>query len=219
LERRLGIAAEKIDVVPLAAELPADRSATPEAELRERLHLGGRSVVISPGTKRPHKNAEGAIAALARIEQELRPVLVITGYRTEYEENIRACATALGVADHLRMPEWLSRNDMEGLYAIASAVVFPSRYEGFGLPVLEAMIRGVPVITSNRSSLPEVAGGAALLVDPDDPAAIAHALRELTGDSALRARLVRAGHARAEQFSWAQTADLTVASYRRALGS
>lgn len=219
LETRLGIAPGKIDVVPLAAELPAERSVTAEGELRERLGLGGRRVVVSPGAKRPHKNAEGVLAALALIDPDARPVLVVTGYRTEYELVLRERAQALGLDADLRIPDWLSPADLEGLYEIASAMVLPSRYEGFGLPVLEAMVRGVPVVTSNRSSLPEVAGDAALLVDPGDPAAIARAMRLVLEDPGEAGRLRAAGLTRAAEFSWARTAELTAASYARALGS
>jgi alpha-1,3-rhamnosyl/mannosyltransferase len=107
---------------------------------------------------------------------------------------------------------------MEGLYALADAFVFPSLYEGFGLPVLEAMARGVPVACSDRSSLPEVAGDAALLFDPEDVGAMTVVLSRLLDDGALRSRLSAAGVARAASFTWARTAELTVASYRRALG-
>jgi glycosyltransferase involved in cell wall biosynthesis len=109
--------------------------------------------------------------------------------------------------------------ELEGLYALATAVVFPSLYEGFGLPVLEAMGRGVPVATSDRSSLPEVAGDAALRFDPTDVAAIRAAIERLLGDPAERRRLSAAGRERAAAFTWERTAELTVAAYERALRS
>jgi glycosyltransferase involved in cell wall biosynthesis len=118
----------------------------------------------------------------------------------------------------VRFPAWLSSEELEGLWSIADAFVFPSLYEGFGLPVLEAMARGVPVACSNVSSLPEVAGEAALLFDPRDEAAIAEALRRLLSEPALAETLRTRGLERARQFSWERTARLTLDSYARARG-
>ena len=113
---------------------------------------------------------------------------------------------------------WISPEELEGLWALAEMFVFPSLYEGFGLPVLEAMARGVPVACSNASSLPEVAGEAALLFDPHDEAAIAGSLRALLEDQALRERLRAKGLAQVERFTWERTARATLHSYERALG-
>lgn len=144
-------------------------------------------------------------------------MLVIPGYATPHEAELWERAARLGVRDSLRMPGWLSSEDLEGLYALARVFVFPSLYEGFGLPVLEAMRRGVPVACSDRSSLPEVAGEAALLFDPEDEGQIARALDRLLSDDMLRRELAAAGRDRAQQFSWDQTAAGTVGSYERAL--
>jgi len=114
-------------------------------------------------------------------------------------------------------PAWLDAADLEGLYAVATLVVFPSLHEGFGLPVLEAMVRGVPVACSDRSSLPEVAGDAALLFDPEDTGAIRAAIERLLADPAERERLIRRGRERAAGFTWERTAELTAATYERAL--
>lgn len=218
LVRHLHVPPGTIDVVPLAAGPPGDVAPTPAGELRAGLGLGERPVVLSPGAKRPHKNLSGVLDAIALIPPDDRPALVATGYGTSHEAELRTQAARLGLADTLVMPPWLGQADLEGLYALATIVVFVSRAEGFGLPVLEAMTRGVPVVTSDRSSLPEVAGDAAVLVDPDDPAAIAAAVAALLADPGRRAQLAGAGRTRAAAFSWERTADLTVASYRRALG-
>jgi glycosyltransferase involved in cell wall biosynthesis len=130
---------------------------------------------------------------------------------------LRAHAEALGLDGDVRFLGWTSAEDVEGLFALCDAFVFPSFYEGFGLPVLEAMARGVPVACSDRASLPEVAGGAALLFDPAEPAAIAGAIERLLGDPAEAERLRAAGRDRAAQFTWRRTAELTLASYDRAL--
>ena len=129
---------------------------------------------LSLSAKRPHKNLAALLEALALVET--RPVLVVGGYPTEHERELRRRAQALGVAADVRWPGWLEPAEVEGLWKLSAGFVFPSLYEGFGLPVLEAMARGVAVACSNASSLPEVAGDAALLFDPHDPRAIAAAL-------------------------------------------
>jgi glycosyltransferase involved in cell wall biosynthesis len=215
----LGLDAERIDVVPLGLGAAAGTPPTPARELRERLQLGERGVLLSLSAKRPHKNLLALIGALALIERDRRPLLVLPGYPTWHERELRERARSLGVTDDVRFPGWLPERDIEGLWALAEAFVFASLYEGFGLPVLEAMARGVPVACSNTSSLPEVAGDAALLFDPRSEAEIAAALARLLDDEALRARLRSSGRAQAERFTWARTARLTLQSYARALGS
>lgn len=214
----LGMDPRRIDVVPLGLGTVQRARPLDERAVRAHLGLGERPVALSLSAKRAHKNLAALIGALGRIPAERRPVLVLPGYPTPYESELRARATALGVAEDVRFPPWLSNEELEGLWAIARAFVFPSLYEGFGLPVLEAMARGVPVACSNASSLPEVAGDAALLFDPRDEAAIAAALGRLLDDEPLRERLRALGTAQAQRFTWANTARLTLASYARAMG-
>ena len=219
LVAELGMPRAKIDVVPLGVRVPVTRVAPSElARVRSQLDLGDRRVVLSASAKRPHKNLLRLLAAHARLPAVDRPVLVLPGYPTPHEDELKARVVTLGSAGDVRFPAWVSDEDMDALYATAEAFVFPSLYEGFGLPVLEAMARGVPVTCSDRSSLPEVAGDAALLFDPEDVEAIHRGLVALLDDAALRERLVAAGTARASSFTWARTAALTVAVYRRALG-
>ena len=214
----LGLSPERIDVVPLGLGALARAQPAAERDVRERFALGERSVALSLSAKRPHKNLLALIGALALIPAERRPVLVLPGYATAYETELRARATALGLDADVRFPAWVSSAELEGLWAIARAFVFPSLYEGFGLPVLEAMARGVPVACSDASSLPEVAGEAALLFDPRDERQIAGALSRLLEDEQLRQTLIARGSARAREFTWARTARLTLDSYRLALG-
>jgi glycosyltransferase involved in cell wall biosynthesis len=211
----LGVGADKVDVVPLGPGRDAVAPPTDEAELRARLELGDAPVVFSPSAKRPHKNLPRLIEAVSRLDGVQ---LVIPGYANPHEAELRSLASQLGVSDRVRFPGWLPDADVEGLYALCACMCFPSLAEGFGLPVLEAMRRGVPVACSNATSLPEVAGDAALLFDPESVDAIAAALGRLLGDAALRDDLARRGREQALSFSWARTAEGTVASYRRALG-
>jgi len=215
----LGVSPERIDVVPLGLGAVRREAPPPERDVRARFELGERSVVLSLSAKRPHKNLLALIGALAQIAPEQRPVLVIPGYPTAHELELRARADALGIAEDVRFPAWVSSEELEGLWSIARAFVFPSLYEGFGLPVLEAMARGVPVACSNASSLPEVAGDAALLFDPRDESAITTAISRLLSDEALRARLGELGVAQADRFTWERTARLTLESYGRAMAT
>jgi glycosyltransferase involved in cell wall biosynthesis len=219
LVRHLRVPAKKIDVAPLGVTVREGAPATPPAQLRATLDLDERPLVLSLSAKRPHKNLPRLFRALAAMGPAEQPSLVVPGYPTPHEDELRRLAASLGIASSVRMPNWLPAEDLEGLYAMAAAVVFPSLYEGFGLPVLEAMARGVPVACSDRSSLPEVAGDAALLFDPEDVQAIRAALERLLGDPALASRLREAGPARAATFTWRRTAALTAASYETALRS
>jgi glycosyltransferase involved in cell wall biosynthesis len=142
-------------------------------------------------------------------------VLVIPGYHTEHEDELKAHAAALGIDAEVRFPSWVDGAELEGLYAAAACFVFPSLYEGFGLPVLEAMLRGVPVACSDRSSLPEVAGDAALTFDPEDPRSIAAAIERLLGNPAEAELMRAAGLAQAERFSWRRCARAVLESYDR----
>jgi glycosyltransferase involved in cell wall biosynthesis len=215
----LGVSRERIDVVPLGLGAVRRHEPLAEGEVRSRLGLGERRVVLSLSAKRPHKNLLTLIAALARIDPPDRPVLVLAGYPTPHEAELRRRARALGLEGDVRFPAWLPGAELETLWAIAAAFVFPSLYEGFGLPVLEAMARGVPVACSTSSSLPEVAGDAALLFDPDSEAEIATAIGRLLSDPALAARLRERGRERARRFTWERTARLTLESYARVLGA
>jgi glycosyltransferase involved in cell wall biosynthesis len=207
----------RIDVVPLGLGQVRRTEPLREADTRRRLELGARQVLLSLSAKRPHKNLTALIGALAQVPSERRPLLVLPGYSTPHEGELRTLAAGLGVAEDVRFAGWLESKEIEGLWALARAFVYPSLYEGFGLPVLEAMARDVPVACSEASSMPEVAGDAALLFDPGDENAIASAIVRLLDDEALRARLISLGHERVRRFTWDHAAELTLASYERAL--
>jgi len=212
---QFGVPADRIDVVLAGVRADPSREAGNATALRRRLGLDGRRIVLCVAQKRPYKRQESIVRALAALPADV--VAVLPGAATPYEDELRRLAADLGVTERVVFPPWLSDDDLEALYRCADVCAFPSLYEGFGLPVLEAMARGVPVACSDRASLPEVAGDAALLFDPDDQAGVDAALRQILGDEPTRARLIKAGHRRVASFTWARTAEQAVESYRRAL--
>jgi glycosyltransferase involved in cell wall biosynthesis len=214
--RRLPEAMEELGGKEHGLDTPTALSAQ---ETRARFGLGERRVLLTLSAKRPHKNLLALIGAFAHIPSERRPVLVLPGYPTWHEAELRARAAELGILGDVRFEGWLSEGEIEGLWGLADAFVYPSLYEGFGLPVLEAMARGVPVACADTSSLPEVAGDAALLFDPCSEPAIARAIERLLDDPALAHDLRERGLARAREFGWERTARLTLDSYARALGA
>jgi glycosyltransferase involved in cell wall biosynthesis len=215
--RYLGVVRERIDVVPLGPGLEPRVAPTQQEHLRERLGLGSGPIVLAVSAKKVHKNLARLIEAM-RIVADREPMvtLVLPGRPTEHERELRALAAGSGLTANVVFPPYVDRADLEGLYAAASCFVLPSLNEGFGLPVLEAMRRDVPVACSNVSAVSEVAGDAARYFDPLQPREIASALLDLLGDRALAERLVAAGHERALAFSWEATAELTLDCYERA---
>ena len=205
----------KIDVVPLAA-VPPLVAPTLEPELRRRLKLGDRPLLLSASAKRRHKNLMLLLDAHALLGDD-RPLLVLPGYATDHEADLRAHAGELGIAGDVRFLGWIGGADLEGLYAASAAFVFPSLYEGFGLPVLEAMQRGLPVACSDNSALSEVAGDAALLFDPSSAHSIAASVESILHDDTLAGRLREDGRAQARGFTWEATARGCLATYERVL--
>jgi glycosyltransferase involved in cell wall biosynthesis len=218
LIKYLPVNPKKINVIPEAASLhfhPLN-----EAEYLPALERHGirRPYILSVGSLEPRKNLLRLLEAYARLEGS-RPSLVIAGARNYWKSSpVVETVSRLGLEQHVRFTGYVEDADLPALYSAASLFVFPSLYEGFGLPVLEAMACGTPVVTSSVSSLPEVAGDAALLVDPRDVDAIASAMRRILDDSDLAADLRARGLARAAQFSWERTARETLAVYEKVLG-
>jgi glycosyltransferase involved in cell wall biosynthesis len=217
LVRLLSVPPDRIDVVPLGVREPGRAASTPERLLRSRYELGDRRIVLSVSAKRPHKNLLRLLDAVNAIPREERPLLIVPGYPTWHERELRSRAAELALEGDVRFVSWVSDDDLEGLYRAARCFVFPSLYEGFGLPVLEAMQRGLPVACSDRASLPEIAGDAALLFDPENTTAITAAIGRLLSDDELCIRLAAAGRRQAGRFTWERTARETLAAYERAV--
>ena len=195
--------------------------ATALAAVRARYGLGDRPYVLAVGTVQPRKNYELLVRAFRAVAQAGPHVLVIAGGRGWLTEGLDAEITRQGVADRVILPGFVDDADLPALYSAADLFVFPSLYEGFGLPLLEAMACGVPVISSDASSLPEVAatGGepTALLLPPGDEAAWSAAMLRLLTDETARQRLITAGVAQAARFTWQAAARQLAALYERLL--
>jgi glycosyltransferase involved in cell wall biosynthesis len=213
----LRVPRERIDVVALAPGVGPLIKPTPEGELRARLGLGDGPVVLTVAAKKIHKNLERLVRSMALLTAR-RPdaVLVMPGNPTSHERDLRELARDLGISANVVFPPYVDAADLEGLYSLARCFVFASTNEGFGIPILEAMRRGVPVACSRASALPEVAGDAACYFDPYEVGDIARALTELLGDPDLAARMVELGRERQATFTWEATARGTLESYARA---
>jgi glycosyltransferase involved in cell wall biosynthesis len=218
-----GIPADRIAVTPLAAD-PRFRPLPPTAITALRVKYGlSEQYVLSLASNKPHKNLPRLIAAWAEIAASRTstvgavacPLVVAGHWDPRYQQARRIVAERRLEAAVRFLPD-VAEADLPALYGGALLFVFPSLYEGFGLPPLEAMACGTPVICSNTSSMPEVVGDSALLVDPTDVDGIAAGLARLIDDAALRAKLRAAGLQRAAGFSWARTATTTLAVYEQA---
>ena len=211
------IPSDKVDVIYNAID---DRfSQAPDetqmSRVRERYQLHDRFLLYS-GNVKPHKNLERLIDAFARLRRggfgDLQ--LLITGSEVSRYATLRRAVHRYNLHKHVRFLGFLSVETLATLYQLADVFVFPSLYEGFGLPPLEAMASGTPVLTSNVSSLPEVVDDAALLIDPYDPESIADGMRQILSDDALREQLISRGRARAASFSWRASVTRVLTIYR-----
>jgi glycosyltransferase involved in cell wall biosynthesis len=215
---RLRVPADRVDVVHLGFGMQREAQPTLEPELRMRLGLGDGPVVLCVSAALVHKNLERLVDAFGRLGAELPAArLVIAGHAGRERDTLMAHARAGGVGDRVVLTGWVDAADLEGLYALAACCTYPSLHEGFGLPVLEAFARGVPVACSDATSLPEVAGDAAELFDPRDVDAMAAAVRRVLTDRARAAELVGRGRDRAGAFTWEAAAKGVLRTYALAL--
>ena len=164
--------------------------------------------ILCVSTLHPHKNIDRLIRAYSRRKRNFR--LTLAGMRGFHAESIGALIAELGVADSIKLTGWIPRDELHRLYERCLAFIYPSTFEGFGMPVLEALAAGIPVTCSDIPPLREVAGDAALFFDPLDEEAIAAALDRIVSDEGLRERLAEGGPARARQFTWERSAERTL---------
>jgi glycosyltransferase involved in cell wall biosynthesis len=226
LERLLGIDPARITLVypgvsPRFQPLPAHAT----APVRQRLGLP-EHFILFVSTLEPRKNLVRLIEAFAQLHAQPDPShaatladlsLVIAGRRGWLYEDIFAAIERLGLGPRVCLLDFVHDNDLPSLYNLACAFAYPSIYEGFGLPALEALACGTPVLTADNSSLPEVVGDAALLAPAEDVGAIAAGLARLVTDQTLRSQLRAAGPLRAQQYTWPQAAEQVLACYRQVM--
>ncbi|MBZ0269341.1 glycosyltransferase family 4 protein, partial [bacterium] len=219
LVRRLRVPEDKLTCVPLGvSDEFRPSSAGDVAKVREAFGLP-RPYVLFVGNLEPRKNLPGLLRAFRAVRSRApEPLdLVVCGKIAWKSGSLLKELNAGDLAGSVHLTGYVRSADLPALYTGASVFAFPSFWEGFGFPVLEAMACGTPVVTSNVSSLPGVAGDAALLVDPRDPEEIADAIALLLTDEATRNELVRKGHERVQGFQWSRTARGTLEAYRHAV--
>jgi alpha-1,3-rhamnosyl/mannosyltransferase len=208
-----GLDPARVVVVPHGFEATLGRDATPEADLRERYGLGDGPVLLLPAITHPHKGHVFALEAMAAHWHDPSMRLVMIGGRGLADDAVSAAIVRLGLEDRVVRPGRVPADDRDGLVRMANAVVFPTQYEGFGAPVLEAMALGTPVVTSDRACMPEVVGDAGIVLPlvreawSDVPALVV----------SRREELVAAGRRRAATFTAARSGEALAAAYRLAL--
>ena len=203
LVEHYGIAEERIVVTPNGVD-PVFR---PYGAVHD-----GPPYALFVGGIQPRKDPLTAVEALALVDGDLR--LVLVGDEKRGGDDVRSAVRRLGLEARVELAGYVEHEGLASLYRGAACLVFPSRYEGFGLPVLEAMASGTPVVATTAGAVPEVAGDAAVLVEPGDPEALAAGIRQALGD---RERLAAAGLERARRFTWSETARRTLKVYRELL--
>jgi len=219
LIEHLGADPDRVVVIHEGVRQDPPPAAEEQVERVRAEHGISARYILSVGSVNRRKNSAGLVRAFARVRTRFgaETHLVLVGAHTQPEETLEAIAEE-GVDDCVRLLGYAPEDAMPALYTGARAFALPSRYEGFGIPVLEAMAYGVPVVTSNVSSLPEVAGDAALLVDPEDVDGLGDALLCAAEDAGTREGLIARGRERVRRFTWRETARRTLEVYRQLAG-
>jgi glycosyltransferase involved in cell wall biosynthesis len=216
--RLLNVPAQRVDVTYPAAEGRYRLISNDKVEAFRAERSLPEAFVFAAGTLEPRKNLVGLLHAYARIRPP-RPPLYIAGGTGWRFSPIFDTVQQLGLADDVQLLGFVPEDELPLWYNAARLFAFPSLYEGFGLPVLEAMACGTPVVTSTAASLPEVAGKAAILVPPEDTDRLAREMERVLDDAQLRMEMRAAGRIQASRFSWRTMTDQTIVSYQRAIGA
>jgi glycosyltransferase involved in cell wall biosynthesis len=215
-----GIPASRVRVIYLGVESHfAPLTSQPAlADILSRYELKPKQFVLYVGNTMPHKNVRRTAEAVKIVRCKYPGiVLAVAGARDRYRADLEKAVMDMGVSDGVRFLGPIPEDELPLLYNAAAVFIFPSLYEGFGLPVLEAMACGTPVVTSNAASLPEVVGDAAITIDPRSSEAIATAVQSVLEDPCLAAELSRRGVERARGFSWKRAAEQHLSVYREVL--
>ena len=220
LHIRQGVPLNKMRVVSLGVDERFYQPALPDTiqDLRHRYHLD-KPFVLFVGERRPHKNLIGLLKAFAvfkRMTSQPYQLVIAGRSYADYKEPEKI-AKQFGLSDAVIFLDYIAEFDLPILYQAAEAFILLSLYEGFGLPILEAMASGTPVLAANCTALPEVVGDAGILVDPDNPEQAAEALCQIVSGGAQREQMITLGSERARQFTWERCAQKTLEIYREAL--
>jgi alpha-1,3-rhamnosyl/mannosyltransferase len=214
---RFGVAPERVRLAPWGVEPPTTQVSVAEVQARYGLP---RRWFVFPSFTWNHKNHGLLLRSFATVAaREHDVMLVLTGGEGPAEHHVRDQISAMGLRGRVRRTGLIPRRDVLAIVRGAVAMTFPSRYEGFGLPVLEAMSLGTPVLSSDAGALPEVTGGAATLLPTDDPEGWDAAMTRMLQDGDERDRLAEAGRVRVAEFTWRRTADAVLGAYRAAVAS
>lgn len=217
--RILHVDPDRVAAIPLAPDPFFDEEPAADESGEARALTGGAPFVLFVGVLSPQKNLGMLIKAFAASSLPRAGArLVLAGSDRGYGAALRAVGAASGVSDQVQLSGFVSRPLLRALYQQALVVVLPSHGEGFGLPLVEAMASGAPILAANRQSIPEVVGDAGCLFEPEDVTALAGLLTRISSDSAFRSELVRRGHTRRRRFSWRLAAEATAAIYEEVAG-
>jgi len=209
---------EKITVIPAAADERYQQVPDHEIDKIRKKYTLTKTFILYVGTIEPRKNITQILDSFSHIQKKFPDIeLVIAGKKGWYYQEIFSKLHSLHLTDKVRFLGYVPIEDLPGLYNAAEIFVYPSQYEGFGLPPLEAMQCGTPVITSNRSSLPEVVGKEGIMVNPDNPGELSQAIMKLIHNPAYQEEQIQYGIQRSKLFSWKKTADMTYQVYEEVI--